>query len=1336
MNAAASMEGANVLRSIQTRDGYLWFATSIGLVRFDGIKSTTFRASNTPAFITPSVQGLFEDKDGFLWIGTEHGVIRHRDGVFERIGLDDVFACAFAQTADGSIWIGTFGQGLYSWKNGTIQKHSQRFTPYNDYIRTLYVDSADNLWIGSRAAGIVCRRAMIASDSPVNDALPRNTFTSASTSPRAHAVPPNGAHAVPAVSEPVFTHLFARNEAGGDVESIIEYPRGTLWLGSHTRGLFRLSNGIITRFTTANGLTTNQVTQLTPSANGALWVAAGALQQIHFNDLVAAHEKNTTATIAHTLANVPDERILAFTEDHEGSLWLCTRVTGLMRARITRHEHINTGNGLPGDSVKSITTDAEGNRYAAVRRAGIVKITPDGDIEKLPAPPASHGSQEINDPDVVLAASDGSIWSIWQRRLYVWKNNAYTFIDGPGDAFGVFEDSDGIMWVGRSDQVLRYRGTTPINEKPIPIRIAATFAEAADGALYIGSWDDGIYKYHEGRLALFNAGENGDSPLPGTRVRSLYIDGAGRLWAGLRTHGLFVHHDCRWHGSDALSQAVADQVSAMVEDSAGNLWLGTVAGVMWAPVSDLLQSARTGEPVQNLHSLSVTDDFEAAPVWVGAQPVLSRTAGGHLHFATRQGILSINPERLTINSTPPPIVIERVTVNQQPIDTKAPGIRLTPGTRDITIDYAALSYIRPARIAYKHRLAPHGDWVDAGSNRRVSFADLHPGHYTFEVTACNADGVWNTRATAFAFTILPFFYQTLWFRIALPCAIFVALALIALTIYKTRTRRLKRRAAELARYNAELETRIQERTLELTLSNTAKSEFLENISHEIRNPLNGITGLIDQIDDDPHRQRTPAQHDHARALKASARQLNRVFEEILSFSKLEYGYIATHETRFSLVELLTDVRDTFARQAAVSRNTIQLNLSDIALGDLFIGDEAKIRTIIDNFVVNAIKYAPATPITITLSITDHADAAPSDILIEVIDQGPGVSRDEQEIIFKKFARGAAARQSGVTGTGIGLATCAATARHLGGNVGIESHAGRGATFFLRVPLRRVSKQKKSETTATVPSASTDDDSHNHALIVEDQHYNQIVLAGLVSKHGIQPDCATTATEALSIIENRPPACPFDIIFLDIELPGMKGTELARLIRARPDGAHPVIIGTSAHDSNETRARCIDAGMDDFLLKPLRAHTLMATVEHHRAKRQPGNGTPSSSTAAVDAPAPHATVNDAPDSIDFTALDLYARHVDGGMPAAKRIFVENLRTELAALHAAHAACDTAATTHAAHRIRSHTALVGAPNLCAVAGRLERAARQGKTGDAAAALIAEIDQLAAALIAQLE
>lgn len=333
------------------------------------------------------------------------------------------------------------------------------------------------------------------------------------------------------------------------------------------------------------------------------------------------------------------------------------------------------------------------------------------------------------------------------------------------------------------------------------------------------------------------------------------------------------------------------------------------------------------------------------------------------------------------------------------------------------------------------------EWSQPQAMPEWEFSALPSGEYTLLARAVDRFGrTGPEHRVAFAIAAP-------WYRTPAALALWTGLALaLAWSTYRWRVGLLRSQAARL-------EQLVQERTRELSLSNTARAEFLDNLAHEIRRPANGLAAVVRDLESG---ELTPAQREQARLLRLATGSLARVCDEVLAFSRVEAGSAAVEARSFTVRELLTRVR---AGAESPERLTLDLP-ADFADG--FLGDEAKLETIVANFVANAHRHAPAAPVLIHALYTEEG-AGRGQLLIEVADGGPGVPAEEQETIFRRFARGSRATAGGVPGTGIGLALCRALARLLGGSVGVESPSeiarargwpGPGATFFVRVPVAR------------------------------------------------------------------------------------------------------------------------------------------------------------------------------------------------------------------------------------------------------------------------------------------
>jgi signal transduction histidine kinase/ligand-binding sensor domain-containing protein/CheY-like chemotaxis protein len=1198
------------LAVLQTRDGYLWVGTEGGLARFDGARFVSFRAANTPAFLNNLVHCLFEDAAGDLWIGTERGVIRYRNGGFERMGLGQTSVRGIAQDHQGRIWFATRGLGVFCRDETGLHSFANDPAMLSSSPLRLFVDSEDRLWIGfEKADGLVCRE---------------------------HGQ---------------FRRFDDGGRIDGEVQTLCEQPRGTLWFGTRNHRVFRLEGDRLSRFVGGrDGLESSQIFQLLPASDGGLWIAAGAWQKVE--------DPRNFASV--TLGRRPGDTIVAVCEDREGGIWLCAREGGLVRARRLPYHLVTTKEGLPTQNIKSIAEDPEGNIWAGLSRHGIARVAPDGSTRLFERKDGLSGT----DPWSVLGARDGSVWAGFHGALCVWRDGHWTQMPEIRGVYGSFEDSHGGIWLGsESHGVARYADghLTPIDLGPnVVVKHASAFAEGPDGAMYIGTWDMGLVKVQGGHVTVYNR-NNG---LPADDVRAVHVDRDGQVWIGLRSRGLAVFQAGRWLNPNALSEAVADHVSAITEDDQGRLWLGTPAGVMWAARTDLLAAARGDIPTPRIQIAETSEGAPTAAVSSGAQPIVWRAKDGRFLFATRRGILAIDPERLPQNVLPPPVHIEQVVIDRQPA-ARALTLEVPAGSRDIEIEYTALSFVQPNRMRFKYKLEGYDrDWIAAGTRRAAYYANLRPGRYVFHVIACNSNGVWNETGDSLPVVQLPHFYQTPWFfGVMLSTS-----AAFVFGLHRWRTEALRRE-------NEKLNRLVAKRTQELELANTAKSEFLENVSHEIRNPLNGLTGLLAFLKQE---RLSAGARELVDSVQACAQGLTRVFEEVLGFSQLEYARVERLDRPFALRGMLEEIVRSFAWPASQAGAQVTIELP-AGFVDGFEGDENKLKTIVGNFVGNAIKYAPG-PIELRVEIHPLAGDR-IDVHIEVCDHGAGVPAEEQELIFRKFVRGSRTKQSGVAGTGLGLAACRVLARALEGSVGIDSEPGHGSTFYLCVPLRR----------ATVP-ADAPARASGAALVVEDERYNQAVLKGIALDLGYTTETAANAEQVAAQLAAR----RFEVIFLDWELPGLKGGEIARRVRARPDGDQPIIIATTGHASDAIRRQCLDAGMDEFLAKPYSPDDVRQCIAIALARRSRGNR----SAAIASVP-----------KLNLRAFQNYARGADGGDTAAVYDYLATLQHELAALERTLAAEDLESAAGVAHRLCALGGLIGADEFSCAAHAVELSARAG-------------------------
>jgi len=739
------LPGTVVTAALQARDGYLWVATPSGLARFDGSRFVAFYAASTPGLPGDLIHCLHEDRRGVLWIGTDRGLASFADGRFTRMGLEGVAVRALAESPSGALWVGTWDRGIFvKRRNHALEPVTSAELPETLRVRALHVDSHEEVWIAEeRSRGVLCLSR--------DGALRR---------------------------------IDGDGGALGEVLSICEYPAGTLWLGTKRDGLFRLTGDKLERCADAVGAGTSPIYDIRAARSGGLWLAAGVLK----------YAESAERPVFETVSGLPNRNVQALGEDSEGGLWLSAGAEGLTRMRELPYQLLSVRQGLPTDNIKNVAEDPQGGLWLATQESGVVHVDVSGGVKRQRGKAGLPGG----DTAVVYPARDGTVWVGISSHLWVGREGEWRQIPEMRFVRGLFEDRRGAMWIGtESDGLFRFeqnKFTEIKTDSGAHIALATSFAETADGALIVGTWRTGIWRIDAGASTARDCLHG----FPGHEVRAVHVDREGRIWAGINKRGLIVGESGKWWNPPTSHQALGGSVSAIVEEDSGRLWLGTLSGVLWAQKEELAAWMRAPASAPPVHALPAGDETGTIPVWSGAQPVAWRTTDGDFLFATRRGVLAIDPHRVVLNRTPPPVHVESVLVDRRSMDPRA-VVRLPPGTRSLAIDYTAPTFVQAGRVLFRYKLEGYdADWVDAGTRRAAFYGSLPAGDYVFRVVACNSDGVWNETGAKVAVIQLPYFYQTAWFAWLLA----VAVALIAWGLYRWSNRQLRLKLERLERERA------------------------------------------------------------------------------------------------------------------------------------------------------------------------------------------------------------------------------------------------------------------------------------------------------------------------------------------------------------------------------------------------------------------------------------------------------------------------------------------------------------------------------------------------------
>ena len=735
----------------QTPDGYLWFGTQSGVVRFDGVRAVPLPLPPGQQLPSTAVGALLAARDGTLWIGTLDGLVSWKNGqLTEYPALAHRTVLALLQDRDGTVWAGGFGGPtgkLCAIRGGST-------TCYGDdgslgaAVASLYEDSDGSLWVGA-ATGLwrwspgpptrylatpISRIGKMTQGDHGSGLIVAVDSVRQITGRTVTDYPLHG------VPSPLTAGTVLRDRNGG------------LWIGTTAHGLVHSYAGKTSMFTHSDGLSSDQVFALFEGREGTIWVATSdGLDQ--FRELPV-----TSLSVKQGLSSATASSVLAA---RDGSIWIGT-ADGLNRwdhGRTTIYRR-RSNPGLPDDDIHSLFEDERGRIWVS-SYSGLA-VFEKGKFTAVPSVPAGT-------KNAIAGDNHGGLWlSLFGTANYGLVHLADGKITeqvswqklGGGPGTGLVPDPDGGVWTGLLSGGMAYFRAGQIRNLPLSddravARKVLDISRGRDGSIWVAT-ENGLSRIKNGRVATLTTA-NG---LPCKTVH--------------------------W----------------IIEDDLSSYWLYTNCGLLRVARTDL--DAWTTDPKRMIQvtTFDADDGVRLVPILKGFRPAVTKTSDGKIWFVNGNTVSFLDPSHSDINTVPPPVHIEQIAVNGKPYDVSN-GMRLPAGVRELLVDFTALSLVEPNNVRFRVKLEGQDKgWRELANQRHIQYTNLAPGTYRFRVIACNNSEVWNEQGDVLDFSIAPAYYQTNWFR-ALCAAAFLALLWAA---YQLRVRQLQHH------FDITLEARVGERT--------------------------------------------------------------------------------------------------------------------------------------------------------------------------------------------------------------------------------------------------------------------------------------------------------------------------------------------------------------------------------------------------------------------------------------------------------------------------------------------------------------------------------------------
>lgn len=1220
------------LIAIQDKSGFIWIGTQNGLNRYDGynMKVYTHQDSDTSSLGGNFIYALFEDKKGHIWIGTRDDGVSCFDPSTETFknyrhipndpnSLSDNFINAIYEDRKGIIWIGSWNGGLNALDPGTGKVTRYMAEPGihtklgHKAVSSITEDGNGNLWIGTYGGGL-------------------------------HQLDSQRKDFKRFVNNPANPNSIASNR----IISIYKDPleKDILWIGTIDGGLnrFDISKQLFRSYKKQEGIPYSSVSNrihgmcTDPYDPDYLWVATWDA------GLSLFHKK--TGKFTNFGFNIEDPNAVSsnmlfnISADRSGNVWIGSQGGGLNKIDRSKQvfEYWNTQKPglyhIKGKEISAIVEERSGEGiWIGTSEDGLHYINYKNSTHQhfleLPGTQISLQQHKVH---AILEDSKGQIWiGLSGKNVFVRRVGSSTFeppseMTCPGivklDMRSLFEDSKGQIWAGSLTAGLfriqseKNTCTQFINTTERPDIIGSNdilcIHEDPENRLWVGARTGGLnlLDLAKERFIIYKNDPQNPSSLSSNSVNDILSPRQYPNILIIATSGGISLLDLQQRSFNDPSKATFTRVASdkgltdntiytIEEDEKGFFWASTANGLFMLELQQkdgtfsmkVLRYFNKSDGLQN-------NEFNACASYNNNK--------GDLFFGGVAGLNIIRAIDIKKEVTKVPVVITRFEQYTKTGVHEVTGIAhksqllLRHNENTFSVEFAALNFKNSLKNKYAYKFeGESNDWIELGERRRLTFANLAPGFYTLQIKASYDDGAWGEPLS------LRVRIRPPWWRSNLAYLVYLCmLAGVVIALW-----RYERKRMHIAN-----ELKLQaSRAEQLKEIDRLKSEFFANISHEFRTPLTLILGPLEQLLEGKFKGNL--QQEYA-LMKANAQRLKKLIDQLLDLSKVDAGKYEIHTQKADIVAFVRSIVSVFNPLATRRRIALVVE-SEFEHYALFFDPEL-MENIVLNLLSNAFKFTPDNGrIRINLA-EERGHTSVVQFKISVTDSGVGITHEDLPYVFNRFYK--APKSNFEAGTGIGLALVKELVSLHNGNIRAKSELGKGACFevllpsihqdqtdtlLLEQPALSQSGNWTSEFAEEVPQApaiavlpSTEKESLPLALVVEDnKDMSRYIQQQLAAQY--QLIAAPNGKEGLKMAQEHIP----DIIICDLMMPEMNGYELCKKLKADQFCSHIPVILLTAKASGGSKIEGLQAGADDYMVKPFDAKELLARANNLIAQRK-------------------------------------------------------------------------------------------------------------------------------------